>query len=84
MPKFIDHHASLPPLPPEVTQQIAARIRAGQSDQFGVKGINVLIGADGQGWCLSEGPSAEAVVQSHAAIGFPLDLNDVVEITTVA
>ena len=41
MPKFIDYHKQLPTLPPEVVQQMQADIKAGKSDQFGVKAINL-------------------------------------------
>jgi hypothetical protein len=83
MPKIIDYHATMPQLPPEAAEGIAARLKAGQADQFGVKGLNVFIGKGGQGYCLTEAPSAEAVVKSHEALGFPLSHGDVVEVVSV-
>ncbi len=83
MAKFIDHHVKMPPMPPEFAKQAAGRIKAGKADEFGVKGLNVFIGKDGQGWCLSEGPNADAVVKSHKALGFPLDRTDVTEVSSL-
>ena len=82
MPKLLDHHATLPQLPPEAIQQMSEKLKAGQVDEFGVKGLNVFIGG-GQGWCLTEASDADAVCQSHAAIGFPLDKGDVTEIISL-
>jgi hypothetical protein len=35
LPKFIDHHAMGPSLPPEAAEGIAERIRSGEKDEFG-------------------------------------------------
>ncbi len=83
MAKFIDYHAKMPQLPPEAAQQMAATIRAGQADEFGVKPLNVFMGAGGQVYCLCEAPSAEAVVNAHQAKGFALASHDVVEVTSL-
>jgi hypothetical protein len=83
MPKFMDYHATMPQLPPEAAQAMAARLKAGQADQFGVKGLNVFIGIGGQGYCLTEAPSAEAVVKSHEALGFPMSQSNVVEVVSM-
>ena len=83
MPKFIDHHAMGPGMPPEAKEGIAERIRAREADEFGVKGLNVFLGKDGTGYCLSEAPSAEAVVKAHEAVGFPIGKDDVVEVESV-
>jgi hypothetical protein len=82
MAKFLDYHTAMPPLPKEAVEQMAARIRAGQVDSYGVKGLNVFMG-DGQGWCLTEAPDADAVCQSHGALGFPLERKDVHEVMSL-
>jgi hypothetical protein len=83
MPKFIDHHAMSPNLPPELQEGIAARLRAGEPDEFGVTGLNVFLGSDGTAFCLSEAPDADAVVKAHEAVGFPLSRKEVVEVEAV-
>ncbi len=83
MPKFLDHHATMPDIPPEAREGMADRIRAGETDEFGVRGLNVLLTTDGEGYCLTDAPDAEAVVKSHEALGFPLRRDDVVEVETV-
>ena len=82
MPKFIDHH-EMSDVAPELAQGIAERIKAGQPDENGVKGLNVFLGKDGTAYCLSEAPDAEAVVKAHQAVGFALDRSDVVEVESV-
>lgn len=79
MPKFIDHHATMPQLSPEMAKQMAGAIKAGKADQHGVTGINVFVG-NGQGWCLSEAPSADAVLKSHQAVGVPLERHAITEV----
>jgi len=83
MATFLDYHAQLPQLPPEAAQQMAARIQAGQPDQFGVRPLNVFLGADGSGHCLVDAPDAEAVVKAHNALGFDLHHGDVREVTAI-
>ncbi len=83
MQKFLDHHATMPEVPPEAAREMASRIRAGEPDEFGVRGLNVLIAKNGEGYCLSEAPDADAVVRAHEAYGFPLAREDVVEVETL-
>ena len=82
MPKFIDYHAKMPEMPPEAMQQMAERIKAGQTDEFGVKAINVLMGSGGQAYCMTHAPDAEAVRKSHAAAGGPPP-DEVVEVQSL-
>ena len=84
MPKFLDYHAQMPQLPPEMAQAMAAQIKAGQADQFGVKPLNVFVGTRGEGHCLTEAPSADAVAQSHAAVGIAIGASDIAEVMTLA
>ncbi len=83
MPKFIDYHAKLPQLPPQATEQMAAQIKGGKTDQFGAKGLNVFFGKTGQAYCLTEAPNVDAVVKSHQALGVPLNHSDVTEVTSL-
>jgi hypothetical protein len=82
MPKFIDHH-EMRDVAPELADGIAKRIKAGQPDEHGVKGLNVFLGKDGTAFCLSEAPDADAVVNAHEAFGFALSPSDVVEVESV-
>jgi hypothetical protein len=82
MPKFIDHH-EMRDVAPELAEGIAERIKAGQKDEHGVRGLNVFLGKDGTAYCLSEAPDADAVVKAHQAVGFTLDHADVVEVESV-
>jgi hypothetical protein len=82
MPKFIDHHA-MPQLPPEAMQQMKAMANSGQADPNGVTPLNVFSGADGTAFCYSEGPDAEAVIRSHAAMGVTLKPEQITEVTSL-
>jgi len=79
LPRFIDHHATSPNLPPEVISIIRKALRSGQPNEFGQKGINVFIGSQ-RTFCCNEAPSADAVRRSHAAMGISLGPDDVVEV----
>ena len=58
-------------------------IKAGTPDQFGVVPLNFFIGTGGQGYCLTEAPSAEAVCETHAARGMNIAKEDVVEVQSL-
>ena len=81
MPTFLDHHA-MPEPSPEMREGMASRLRAGAADEHGVTGLNVYL-ADGEAYCLTEGPDADAVVRSHEAMGVPIARADVVEVTPI-
>ncbi len=83
MPKFLDIHSSMPAMPPEAAQQAAQMIRAGEPNNRGCRGLDILIADDGSGYCLSEGPSKEAVVASHRDLGINLAIEDVKEVASV-
>jgi hypothetical protein len=82
VPTFIDHH-EMSDVAPEMAATIGERIKAGEADEHGVKGLNVFLGKDGTAFCLSEAPDADAVVKAHEAYGFPLSQSDVVEVKGV-
>ena len=82
MPQFIDHH-EMSGVTPEMSDGIAQRIKAGEPDEHGVRGLNVFLGKDGTAFCLSEAQDADAVIKAHEAFGFPLSASDVVEVQSV-
>ena len=82
MPTFLDHHA-MPELPAEMKERMAERIRSGQADENGARAVNVYM-ADGEAYCLSDAPSADAVVKAHEAAGVAVRREGVVEVTPIA
>jgi Protein of unknown function (DUF4242) len=70
MARFMDFHEDLK-LPPEAIEQIAEDTRNEKADQFGVRQIELYHNADGQVYCLLEGPDEEAIRAHHAALGVP-------------
>jgi hypothetical protein len=84
MPRFLDQHPiAHASLTNEAVEAMRARIQAGTPDNFGVALLNAFVAANGVGYCLSEAPSAEAVVESHGALGYLIDTDNVVEVTTL-
>lgn len=84
MPKYIDYHPKLPPLPPEAVQQMVQKVKAGKADQYGVKALNAYLNPkEGKAWCLTEAPNADAVCKSHEALGFKLEKNEVSEVQSL-
>ena len=82
MPKFLDHHATIP-MPLEMAQGLAERIKAGKPDeQFGTVVQNVFVG-ETETWCLAEAPNADAIRKAHESIGINLGPDDVVEVQPV-
>jgi uncharacterized protein DUF4242 len=79
MPTFIDHHERME-LTPEMEKAFADRLRAGQADENGVKGLNLFLTKDGGAYCLLEAPDAEAVVRTHSDGGTEIRREDVVEV----
>jgi hypothetical protein len=68
MPRFMDFHADLK-LPPEAIAQIADNSRNERADEFGVRQVELYHNADGQVYCLLEGPDEDAIRKHHAALG---------------
>ena len=81
MPTFLDHHA-MPKMTPEMREAMAERIRGGQPDENGARALNVYV-ADGEAYCLSDAPNAEAVLKAHEAAGIAIRREDVVEVTPI-
>jgi hypothetical protein len=70
MALFMDFHEDLA-LPAEAIAQIADDTRAARADQFGVRQVELYHNAEGQVYCLLEGPGEDAIRQHHAALGVP-------------
>ena len=70
MPMFMDFHDDLK-LPPEAVAQIAEGTRAGATDEFGVRQVELYHNADGKVYCLLEGPDEDAIRKHHDALSVP-------------
>ncbi len=80
MPKFMDFHDDLK-LPADAIQQITTDTKEGNSDQFGVRQIELYHNPEGKVYCLLEAPDADAVRSHHAALGVPC--GEVHEVTSL-
>ena len=81
MPRYMDFHQDLK-LPAEAIEQIAADTRNAKADQFGVRQVELYHNADGNVYCLLDGPDEDAIRQHHAALGVPC--GDVHEVDSLA
>lgn len=70
MPRFMDYHDDLK-LPAEAIAEIGRGAKAGESDQFGVRQIELFHNPDGKVYCLLEAPDEQAVRDHHAALDVP-------------
>ena len=70
MPRFMDYHGDLK-LPAEAIAQITDDTRHAKADQFGVRQIELYHNAQGNVYCLLEGPDEDAIREHHAALGVP-------------
>jgi hypothetical protein len=70
MPMFMDFHDDLK-LPSEAVAQIAEGTRAGATDEFGVRQVELYHNADGKVYCLLEGPDEDAIRKHHDALNVP-------------
>ena len=78
MPKYLDHHKTVQ-MPPEMAQMAVEKLKSGQSDEFGVTGINAFVG-ETETWCVTDVPNPEAVHKSHEAMGIDLGAGKVTEV----
>ncbi len=58
-------------LPAEAIAQIAEDTRNGTADEFGVRQVELYHNAEGQVYCLLDGPDEESIRRHHAALGVP-------------
>ena len=79
MPLYLDHHPMAGPIPQEMLDGAVAKIKSGNKDEFGGKGINAFY-TDHQAWCLTEADSPDAIHKGHEAIGITLGEGDVAEV----
>ena len=70
MPRFMDYHGDLK-LPAEAIAQITDDTRHAKADQFGVRQVELYHNAQGNVYCLLEGPDEDAIREHHAALGVP-------------
>lgn len=70
MPLFMDYHDDLK-LPPEAVDQIAQGTREKETDEFGVRQVELYHNSDGKVYCLLDGPDEEAIRKHHAALDVP-------------
>jgi Protein of unknown function (DUF4242) len=70
MPRFMDYHGDLK-LPQEAIDQIAQGAREGAADEFGVRQLELYHNADGQVYCLLDGPDEESIRKHHEALDVP-------------
>lgn len=78
MPLYIDFHEKMPPLPPDALDKMKEQI--GTTDGEGVRSIGAYFTTDGQGYCVTEAPDADAVCRSHQRKGLPMSKGDVHEV----
>lgn len=77
MPRFLDHHRTMP-LPPEAVEQIRSQLGKRQPD--GVTPIQVMVGKD-QTYCLAEAANPDLIHKHHETMGVKLGAGDVEEVT---
>lgn len=84
MPQYLDHHPiAHATLTEEAVEELRAHIRNETPDNFGVKWLGAYVAANGEGYCLSEAPNMEAVVRSHEGLGYLIEEEDIIEVTSV-
>jgi hypothetical protein len=79
MPLYIDFHAKMPSLPQSAFDEM--RKQMGQVDKNGVNAVGADFTKDGQAYCISEAPDADAVCKMHEAKGLKLDRGEVHEVS---
>jgi hypothetical protein len=84
MPRFLDVHNKTGELSPEAVGGIKERMMMSQADEHGCIAIDVLMAGEGKAFCLTDGPSAEAVIESHKAMGVDIQEGDVYRVTSLA
>jgi Protein of unknown function (DUF4242) len=70
VPTFMDFHEDLR-LPPEAVEDIGRGARAGESDEFGVRQVELYHNDQGKVYCLLDAPDEDAVRKHHEALGVP-------------
>ena len=68
MPTYMDFHDDLK-LPPDAVEGIKNGALNHETDEFGVRQVELYHNAEGKVYCLLDAPDAEAVRKHHAALG---------------
>ena len=80
MPKFVDYHNYIPPMPPEAIQDLVEKIQSGAASDAQMRSWDIYVGMDAQAWCVCDAPDAWAVVQAHESVGFDQIIENVAEV----
>lgn len=67
MPLFMDFHDDLK-LPQPAIDSLTQATKNRDTDQFGVRQVELFHNAEGKVYCLLEGPDAESVRKHHEAL----------------
>ena len=78
MPTYMDYHDDLK-LPPDAIEAIKNGALNRETDEFGVRQIELYHNAEGKVYCLLDAPDAEAVRKHHAALD--VDCGDVHQVS---
>lgn len=70
VPQFMDFRSDLK-LPQSAIDDITRGAQAKETDQFGVRQVELYHNPDGQVYCLLDAPNAQAVRDHHEALGVP-------------
>ena len=81
MPEYLDQHEG--GLAPEMVGPVKQKVQSGAPDEFGATAINVYW-SDGETFCLSDAPIAEAVHKVHQAIGVILGEGKIRQVSSAA
>ena len=68
MPQFMDFHSDLK-LPAAAIATLTTATKNGDQDEFGVRQVELYHNADGQVYCLLEGPDTDSIKKHHEALG---------------
>ncbi len=68
MPQFMDFHSDLK-LPDSAIADLTEATKNHATDEFGVRQVELYHNADGQVYCLLEGPDEESIKKHHEALG---------------
>jgi hypothetical protein len=68
MALFMDYHDDLK-LPHTAIEDIGRGAREGETDEFGVRQVELFHNPEGKVYCLLEAPNADAVLKHHEALG---------------
>ena len=68
MPTFMDYHDDLK-LPQSAIDDIRQKTRSAETDEFGVRQIELYYNTEGKVFCLLDAPDEAAVRKHHEGVG---------------